>query len=148
MSQVLSAIQYIFFRKTSGSNMGARNLLLAPWAPSNLGTSLVLCKHTPFKDVISASWFANRVGKLSFVLQIFVSDSVRGITRFWLKINFCYGLMWRKKWQRCYKGKEAIQGEPWKMIKSGSEASIKTQNRTFLTILHLQCIDNNVQDCK
>jgi len=32
MSQVLSSIQYICFRKTSGSNMGAPNLLLAPGA--------------------------------------------------------------------------------------------------------------------
>jgi len=32
MSQVLSAIQYVWFRKTSGSNMGATNLLLVPGA--------------------------------------------------------------------------------------------------------------------
>jgi len=32
MSQVLSSMQYICFRKTSGSNMGAPNLLLAPGA--------------------------------------------------------------------------------------------------------------------
>jgi len=32
ISQVLSSIQYICFRKTSGSNMGAPNLLLAPGA--------------------------------------------------------------------------------------------------------------------
>ena len=32
MSQVLSSIQYICFRETSGSNMGAPNLLLAPGA--------------------------------------------------------------------------------------------------------------------
>jgi len=32
MSQVLSSIQYICFRKTSGLNMGAPNLLLAPGA--------------------------------------------------------------------------------------------------------------------
>jgi len=32
MSQVLSSIQYICFRKTSGSNMGAPNLLLDPRA--------------------------------------------------------------------------------------------------------------------
>jgi len=30
LSQVLSSIQYICFRKISGSNMGAPNLLLAP----------------------------------------------------------------------------------------------------------------------
>jgi len=30
MLQALSSIQYICFRKTSGSNMGAPNLLLAP----------------------------------------------------------------------------------------------------------------------
>jgi len=35
--------QHICFRKTSGSNMGAPNLFLAP-APSNLVTSLVLLK--------------------------------------------------------------------------------------------------------
>jgi len=29
---ILSSIQYICFRKTSGSNMGAPNLLLAPGA--------------------------------------------------------------------------------------------------------------------
>jgi len=32
MSQVLSSIQWICFRKSSGSNMGASNLLLAPGA--------------------------------------------------------------------------------------------------------------------
>jgi len=32
MSQVLSSIQYICFVKTSGSNMGARNLLIDPGA--------------------------------------------------------------------------------------------------------------------
>jgi len=32
ISQVHSSIQSIFFRKTSGSNMGAPNLLLAPSA--------------------------------------------------------------------------------------------------------------------
>ena len=32
MSQVLSSVQYICFRKTSGSNMGTPNLLLAPGA--------------------------------------------------------------------------------------------------------------------
>ena len=32
MSQLLSSIQYICFRRTSGSNMGAPNLLLAPGA--------------------------------------------------------------------------------------------------------------------
>jgi len=32
MSQVLSSIQYICFQKTSGSNMGAPNLLLIPGA--------------------------------------------------------------------------------------------------------------------
>jgi len=32
MSQVLPSIQYICFRKTSVSNMGAPNLLLAPGA--------------------------------------------------------------------------------------------------------------------
>jgi len=38
MSQVLFSIQYIRFRKTSGSNMGAPKFL--PWAPSNLVTPL------------------------------------------------------------------------------------------------------------
>ena len=32
MSQVLSSIQYIYFRKTSGSNTGSPNLLLVPGA--------------------------------------------------------------------------------------------------------------------
>jgi len=32
MSQILSSMQYIFFRKTSASNIGAPNLLLAPCA--------------------------------------------------------------------------------------------------------------------
>jgi len=32
MSEVLSSIQCIFFRKTSGSNRGAPNLLVAPGA--------------------------------------------------------------------------------------------------------------------
>ena len=35
MSQVLSSIQCIWFRKISGSNMGASNLLLAPGAISS-----------------------------------------------------------------------------------------------------------------
>jgi len=38
MSQALSSIQHICFRKTSGSNMGARFL---PGAPCNLVTTLV-----------------------------------------------------------------------------------------------------------
>ena len=39
MSQILSSMQYICFRKTSGSNMVAPNLLLAQWRsqPKNLG---------------------------------------------------------------------------------------------------------------
>jgi len=32
MSQILSSVQYICFRKTSGSNMGPPNLLLGPGA--------------------------------------------------------------------------------------------------------------------
>ena len=41
MSQVLSSIQYICFRKSSGSNMGHQTYFL-PRAPSNLVTPLVL----------------------------------------------------------------------------------------------------------
>jgi len=40
MSQVVSSIEYIFFRKTSGSNVGASHLLLASGAISNLVTPL------------------------------------------------------------------------------------------------------------
>ena len=39
LSQVLSSIQYICFRKTSGSNIGRQTCFL-PWAPSNVVTPL------------------------------------------------------------------------------------------------------------
>ena len=61
MSQVLSSIQYICFRKTSGSNMGTPKLLLAP-EPSNLVTPLtirtmeiatILTKLTVNSDLLS-----------------------------------------------------------------------------------------------
>jgi len=44
MSQVLSSVQYICFRKTSGTNMEAQNLFLAP-APSNLVTPLPVIRR-------------------------------------------------------------------------------------------------------
>ena len=48
MLQVLSSVQYICFRKTSGSNMGAPNLLLAPgtiwprYAPASRSCSFLI----------------------------------------------------------------------------------------------------------
>jgi len=40
MSQVISSMQYICFRKTSGANMGGAKLASCPRAPSNLVTPL------------------------------------------------------------------------------------------------------------
>jgi len=49
MSHVHSSIQYICFRKTSGSKMGAPNLLL-PRAPSNLVTPLSIWRLVPSRN--------------------------------------------------------------------------------------------------
>jgi len=57
MSQVLSAIQYICFQKTSGSTNGDAKLTSCRGAPSNLVTPLLTYKYC-YSFIHAAIWFS------------------------------------------------------------------------------------------